>query len=296
MRSVPFAQRGHEIVGIEEVSKGLSCNCCCLSCGARLIAKKGQHQAHHFAHYQGDSCAHALETSLHRYIKALFQRKRCLALPPLYLHRQTSAYLPAQLFRYERVEEEPFLGQIYPDLLLRAGRKTLLLEIKVTHAVPPLKQQKLRRLGLPALEIDTLPLYETYLNRKGAPGQSGFEHSLVHGLSGKQWLFHPLRQKAEFHLRKRSVQRRVKHRRYKGFHQYIAEGCPLGKRRWRSGFRAGQAYANVIQDCMHCPRCLQLEYESAYVGFQETAWEPKTVHCWGHLEAPPRGKPWQGLV
>ena len=296
MHAIPFALRNNQIITIAEAARGLNCNSTCLACGSRLVAKKGERQAHHFAHYKGHACQHGLETALHRRIKALFEQRRSLNLPPIHLHRQKAAYLPAQRFQYNMVEEEPYIGQLQPDLLLRSGSKVLLLEIAVTHQSPPKKLVKLRRLGYAALEIDALALYEAHCKQPGPPDIQGFERSLFQGLQGKKWLFNPQQQKAEYRLRKVAAQRKVKHRRYKGFHQYIVEGCPLGKRRWRSGFRQGQAFANVIQDCMHCDRCIHLEYEQAYVGYQYTPTLPKTVHCWGHLEKSPKGKPWQSVV
>ncbi|MEQ8705090.1 MAG: hypothetical protein RIC19_14285 [Phaeodactylibacter sp.] len=296
MGTLPFALRDHQIVSIDEVSRGLSCGCTCLSCGAPMVAKKGQRQAHHFAHYKGADCAHGLETGLHLRIKALFRERRSIVVPALYLLRQSVAYFQPYLFKYDQVEEEPYVGQLYPDLILRKGQRALLLEIAVTHQTPPRKQQKLRKLGLPALEIDALSLYETVLQGSGPPDIRAFEYELQQGTGYKKWLFNPARQRAAFRLRKMAIVRPVKHRLYKGYHQYLTTDCPLGKRRWRSGYREGQAYANVIQDCMHCPRCAFLEYETEYVGYQEVPLAPVRVHCWGHLEQPVKPKPWQTPV
>ena len=171
-----------------------------------------------------------------------------------------------------------------------------MLESAVTHQTPPCKQQKLRKLGLPALEIDALSLYEAALQGSGPPDLHAFEYELQPGTTYKQWLFSPARQRAAFHLRKMAVVRPVKHRLYKGYHQYLTTDCPLGKRRWRSGYREGQAFANVIQDCMHCSRCAFLEYETEYVGYQEVPLAPAKVHCWGHLEQSLKPKPWQTSV
>lgn len=296
MRAIPFALRENSIVGIDEVRRGLSCGCTCLSCGARLVAKKGSKHAHHFAHYRGQSCAHALETALHLWIKAFFQRRHSIVVPAVHLHQQSTAYFGPYLFRFSKVEEEPYLGQLYPDLILRDGARALLLEIAVTHATPPQKLKKLRKLGLPALEIDALSLYEKWLGSKGEPDMSAFEYELQQGTGYKQWLFNPAKQRAEFRLRKMAITRPVKHRLYKGFHQYVTADCPLGKRRWRSGFRQGEAFANVIQDCMHCSKCAELEYETVYAGYQAVPLQPARVHCWGHLPQKPRSKPWQTPV
>lgn len=296
MRALPFALRHNQVVSIDEVSRGLSCGCTCLSCGSPMIAKKGQRHAHHFAHYKGADCAHGLETGLHLRIKAFFQKKRSIVVPALYLHRQPAAYFQPYLFKYERVEEETYQGQLCPDLILRSGQRALLLEIAVTHKTPPHKTQKLRKMGMPALEIDALALYESIFQRPGPPDIRGFEYELQQGTGYKKWLFSPARQRAEFRLRKMAIIRPVRHRLYKGYHQYLVAGCPLGKRQWRSGYREGQAFANAIQDCMHCPRCAFLEYEMEYAGYREIPLAPAKVHCWGHLQQAPKPKPWHTSV
>jgi hypothetical protein len=296
MHTIPFALKGQQIISIAEAERGLKSHCTCLSCGGRLIAKKGTRNVHHFAHYKGHACANALETALHRRVKALIGTRSSINLPPVYLHRQEWAYLPAQRFAYDSVKEEARIGNLQPDLLLKSGGKVLLVEIAVSHQAPPKKLERLRRLGYAALEIDVLAAYEAHFRQSGEPDVEGFETQIVQGLAYKKWLYNPQQQRAEFHLRKLAAQLRVKHRRYKGFHQYIVEGCPLGKRRWKSGFRQGQAFANVIQDCMHCHRCIHLAFDTAVVGFQDSPQLPSTVHCVGHLEKLPRSKPWQSSV
>ncbi len=294
--SITFALRNNELVDITMVESGLGCNCYCLECGARLIAKKGDRQAHHFAHAKDADCRHGWETALHKSIKQLIARKKSINVPPVYLHRQRKAYFRAARFTYDGAETEPTLNDIRPDLLLTAGPKKLLIEIRVQHEVPKSKVFKLRRLGLPVLEIDALQLYEDHLAQKGTPDIAAFHDAVLRGLDCKQWLFNPQQQRAEYRLRKLAAERKVKPGRYKGYHQYIVEGCPARRRVWRSGFREGEAYANVIQDCMHCPFCIELEFEKTYAGFREVPLLPKKVHCWGHLEEAPCAKPWQSSV
>ena len=64
---IPFAVQNGRIVHISEVENGLSCNCKCCYCGARLLAKnnKDNIKKSHFAHYNSDDCGNSLETSIH---------------------------------------------------------------------------------------------------------------------------------------------------------------------------------------------------------------------------------------
>ena len=57
-----------EIVYIDEVENGLKCNCTCISCGERLLAKNGgSYREHHFSHESGHDCGGNKETILHIY-------------------------------------------------------------------------------------------------------------------------------------------------------------------------------------------------------------------------------------
>ena len=48
---IPFAVRidTGEMVSVDEVERGLACNCKCPSCDGRLVARKADVNAHHFA-------------------------------------------------------------------------------------------------------------------------------------------------------------------------------------------------------------------------------------------------------
>ena len=51
---LPFAIRGKRVVHISELSedeRGLKCNCICPNCNERVVAKLGEINIHHFAHY-----------------------------------------------------------------------------------------------------------------------------------------------------------------------------------------------------------------------------------------------------
>ena len=72
---LPFGLKNGQIVEINEVEKGLACNCICPSCGSPLIARKGQKKIHHFAHYKAD-CKAALETAIHLAAKKYYLKKK----------------------------------------------------------------------------------------------------------------------------------------------------------------------------------------------------------------------------
>jgi hypothetical protein len=283
---LPYGWRDGKLLSIEEAERGLACGCICPACRAPLVAKKGAKHAHHFAHYRGQSCAHGLETGLHLKAKEILERVRRIALPAVFLHRQETPYFPAQLIRFDQVQVEQRAGDLRPDLILHAGARRLLVEVAVTHAAPEQKIKRLQQLGLPALEIDVLAMYQQAIRQSGSFTAAYYEQALIHGLAHKRWLYNPKKQSAEYRLRKAAAARPVQHSIVKGYHRYIVPGCPLGKRFWRTGFREGKSYAQLWQDCLHCPRCLEISYRQELAGFRLAPQEPREVLCWGHLPLP----------
>ncbi len=62
--------RQNNIVYIDDVAKGLACDCHCPSCNERLVAKNGgSKRVHHFAHASGIECENAYESILHKLAK-----------------------------------------------------------------------------------------------------------------------------------------------------------------------------------------------------------------------------------
>lgn len=65
---IPFAIKtdSGQVVAIDDVERGLRCECHCPSCHGRLVAKKGQIKEHHFAHHDASQqeCLYAFETSV----------------------------------------------------------------------------------------------------------------------------------------------------------------------------------------------------------------------------------------
>ena len=283
---LPYGLREGRLLSIEEAARGLACGCICPACEAPLVARKGEKQAHHFAHYKGQGCAHGLETGLHLKAKEILERRRHIALPAVFLHRQKSPYFRPQLIRFDKVQLEQYLGNLRPDIILEAGPRRLLLEVAVTHASPERKIKRLQQLGLPALEVDALAIYQKAIQQNGSFTPAHYESELIHGLEQKRWLFNPKKPGAEYRLRKEAAARPVRHSLVKGFHRYIVPGCPLGKRYWRSGFREGKSYAQLWQDCLHCPRCLEITYRQEMTGYRLAPQEPQEVLCWGHLPLP----------
>lgn len=65
-----------EIIDIESAKNGLACDCVCLCCNERVIARQGKiNKGWSFAHESGAECAGALETALHKAAKDIIEKE-----------------------------------------------------------------------------------------------------------------------------------------------------------------------------------------------------------------------------
>lgn len=154
---LPFGLKDGKLVEISAVGRGLDCGCTCPCCGSRLVARKGERKVAHFSHYQNPECEHGFETALHLAAKSILEHRREIRLPELWHdmgrfgpQKLTEALSP----KVSGVIVERRLGGIVPDLLLDFNGQQLLVEIAVTHFVDGEKLEKIRALGISAIEVD----------------------------------------------------------------------------------------------------------------------------------------------
>lgn len=152
-----------EPIHIKQIDKshnGLACNCTCPICGESLIAKRGNGgKVPHFAHKQDSPCTHPeyiKQTNIHAMAEQIFLEEKKIELPSL--SSQAGNYI-AYFFRggkwqIEEVELEKKISDFIPDIILKKGNATLLIEIYVTHAVDENKKNKIIEANLPVIEID----------------------------------------------------------------------------------------------------------------------------------------------
>ena len=69
------------LVHVNDVPSGLACDCTCPECGARLIARKGKKNQHHFAHANGADCEGARMTALHMLAQQIVQEEKKIRKP-----------------------------------------------------------------------------------------------------------------------------------------------------------------------------------------------------------------------
>lgn len=162
MENLQYGLCGDELVHINDVEKGLACNCVCPHCKTQLVAKKGEQNAKHFTHYRLADCDHGTESALHLMAKNIIARNRKVFVP----------YLPdseydlsndGKIISFDRAVVEQQLSEtIRGDVVLYRGEGFLNVEIKVTHAVDTNKAIELFNLGIETIEIDLSDLKDDF--------------------------------------------------------------------------------------------------------------------------------------
>lgn len=202
-----FGVSNGKIVCISEIleeQRGLKCNCTCPGCGMPLQARLGEKKQRHFAH-SNTSCdiVSAQQTALHMLAKEIIEEEKTLLLPGIVIKRSETSFrdsgnyivsrLPSSLeyrtprkITCESVILEKRISDIIPDIVITVAGKPCLVEIAVTHFVDDNKEEKIKKLGLPLLEIDISSLYGSGLDK------AQIHDAIINKLENKRWVYNPL--------------------------------------------------------------------------------------------------------
>lgn len=114
-----------ELLSIEVVPRGLSCNCICPACGTRLEARKGEKKEHHFAHETNNECHYGPEISIYRAFYDFLQKNLKFYLPDAILqfnsYKKPETVRKGYLQNLTEVEFTSDPGKYPPMLLCAAG-------------------------------------------------------------------------------------------------------------------------------------------------------------------------------
>lgn len=195
------------LLHIDGVPSGLACNCTCPGCGRPMVAKKGDVQAHHFAHYaqqEGRTCISAGETALHKFAKRILDERLEIALPAMVVseHGEREVVVAAERRSFDRAILEVKDGQIVPDVVLVLRDRRLIVEFKVTHACDEQKIANIKTMDVGAIEIDLSSYRDRML--------SEISDQILYD-APRLWLHNPrerqAREKAEDRARQRSEEK-----------------------------------------------------------------------------------------
>ncbi|MFA5688530.1 MAG: competence protein CoiA family protein [Kiritimatiellales bacterium] len=262
---LPFGIKANKLTHISEVGSGLSCECFCPACGTSLIAKKGEIQAHHFAHYNAPECTYALESALHLFAKEIIAKRKVFTVPPLYddIPDYGICLLSKdQIINIDNVYLEHRLKRVIPDLIIEAKGRRLAIEIAITHFIDEEKFYEIASQELSTIEID-LSSFDKISFKK-----EDIENIVVDGLQGKRWVFNDKhRYLREKYIEERKAEERKRQEREYFLQNYKfkikkrkshtgsvwhVDGCYLKKRKYDTDDPSRQYYANVDSDCRRC--------------------------------------------
>ena len=163
---------------INDVQKGLECNCICPECHNLLIARKGKERTHHFAHASSSSGINELcslgETIIHILGKEVIREAAVFYLPAqAYRNCNIRGDIYAKNNIYKDIhelrindngwgvkEEETDLNSGYiPDITLTNDKNNkenskIWIEIKRTHGIDEKKTRYIIENEIPTIEVD----------------------------------------------------------------------------------------------------------------------------------------------
>lgn len=197
------------IVSVEDVARGLACDCICPGCAAQVMSRQGDVREWHFAHVSGADCAGAAETALHLAAKQLLLESAWVGLPAKNISRSVAlpdgrhghgqASFPLEKIDFEGVQCEQSLGDIRPDIVGYETDRRWLIEIAVTHLVDEEKNRHIQLLGDPAIEIR--------LNPKDWPKWNWeiLRQEVLLNRENRYWLHFPWEKELEFKAEKEAI-------------------------------------------------------------------------------------------
>lgn len=236
----PFARNAAgQLVDIQHVENGKRCNCTCLACGQPLVAKQGELKAWHFAHAiqnHGDMCAGGLETALHIAAKELLEHERLIATPQTLLHLSatSSRGVPVDVYReisskqikLDTVTLEQVVHHVRPDVLATVAGRPLIIEITVSHGLDATKKQKLREMGIAAMEVN-LRLYP-----KASISLDDLRDLLVTSFKYKEWVVNSVIDQAMVELKKELDTKLKEHEEQHYLQREIKRAVEISREPW----------------------------------------------------------------
>jgi len=238
------------IVHISEVTSGLSCNCVCPACGSRLIAKKGKRKAKHFAHEASSNCEYGYETSLHMAAKEILLSAQTMMIPEVVVQfnglKRIQLISREKEIKIDRVELEPKIGNIIPDIVVYSGNRKLLIEIFVTHKIDRTKLEKIKELDISTIEIDLSKCAEGITEKS-------LREILIENNENKYWVYNSIANKKIKKWHELSNKRTIE----EIYEPTIGSDCPLRI--------AYGEYGSILINCNGCIYCLEINREKKYV-------------------------------
>lgn len=228
---------------VDEVARGLACECTCPACAEKVIARQGDIREWHFAHASGAECGKAVETALHLAAKQLLLESGGMTLPATTVQQEIilpdgrraigTAHRPEIWVDFDTVALEKPIGDIKPDVVATLNGAMFFIEVAVTHFVDETKRLAIEKLGIPTVEICL-----EHLGREKVDWEMLTE-LVIQGATCKSWV-HILGMEALVVTAREEAYRAA-------FAQELVPSIPNPTRTSRTRFRVGGRIVDVIE-------------------------------------------------
>lgn len=181
----PFGVKDWILIHISELTKEQTwknCNCTCSSCWSPLVAKLGDFNIHHFAHYDETSCGGSLESDLHKFAKELILKEKTIKLPS-YKDKIHKINIDEKEIVFEKVDLEKQIHDFKPDIVWYYKNSLLLIEIAVTHFIGDAKYKKIKESQISCIEIDLSKSKDYIFDLEK------LKNIILHDISNKTWIY-----------------------------------------------------------------------------------------------------------
>ena len=250
-----YGMHNDKLMSIDEVERGLKCNCTCPHCGDLLIARKGNDRQHHFAHSSNKNCKYGYETSLHLLAKEIISKSLSIFLPNIEIkHNKNHVEIikKGQTINIDSVIVEYSLDDIKPDLLITSNNQQYIVEIYVTHKVDEQKYQKIKQLNIPTIEIN-LSKYRHNIK------EEVLQDILLNENKQKYWIYNEFTDTHYFNKSLKKIEREneIKEKINKfgvPVNGFTPTNCPLG-----NTYVSHMLNQNVIKEFRQCNKCIHCD-------------------------------------
>ena len=184
------------MVHINDVKRGLACNCFCPKCKEPLEAKLGYGgRQPHFSHGKGADCSGSYMTALHKLAEQILKEEKAVMVPA---YKSIDGCILA--FEIVEIEQRVERKDLQPDIVgITADGLRWFVEIRNTHEVDERKRNKLIESDITCLEIDVRE--QTLENLKSF---------LLDSADSREWLNNPIYAKRVTEINRNRVSEIVK--------------------------------------------------------------------------------------
>lgn len=185
---IPFGMLpSGQLVDISTVERGLKCGCLCPGCRSPLVARQGEINIHHFAHYAVPACQEGLEVAITMGLLQTLNEVKQIHLPPLAFRGKFIR--DGHLLGFDVVREEPELAEgLKPTLGIVAKGRDLGIVLQYDR-LPPSMVSKLVEAKQPALLINLASLIRSYKNQESELSLAILHDIVVNVHASKSWIY-----------------------------------------------------------------------------------------------------------